>query len=470
MVAKFGTSGLRGLVRDLTDGTAARHAGAFAVHLLESGRVNAGQNTYVGQDLRDSSPQIANQCMQALAEAGLCPIDCGVLPTPALALHAMGLGAASLMITGSHIPADRNGVKFYRPDGEIDKVDEDRIAALAQGSAVAVNASDVNVPQAGVAALSGFVKRYAGFLAVGALEGWRIGIYEHSSVARDVFAEILAPSGATLVSLGRSETFIPVDTEAVTDEVRALIRDWTREHRLDAIISADGDGDRPLLADETGECLRGDVVGLASALHVNADAVVTPITSNSGIEAKLNAQVWRTRVGSPFVIEAMAAAKIAGAQRIVGFEANGGLLTASPFRIGAAELAALPTRDCILPILATLAMAQSAKVSLSRLVAQFALPVSLSGLIREVPTASSQALIAALIGDEAARLQFFASFGKIANVDLTDGLRVALDGGDTLHLRPSGNAPEMRVYVEAGGMAAADAVMARAIAQVRARI
>ena len=62
-------------------------------------------------------------------------VDCGTVPTPALALLGLKCGAASLMITGSHIPADRNGIKFYRPDGEIGKTDETAITAIAEAIA-----------------------------------------------------------------------------------------------------------------------------------------------------------------------------------------------------------------------------------------------------------------------------------------------------------------------------------------------
>ncbi len=70
--------------------------------------------------------------MTALKHAGLVPVDCGFIPTPALALYAMSRKRASLMVTGSHIPADRNGIKFYRPDGEIDKNDELHITRIAE--------------------------------------------------------------------------------------------------------------------------------------------------------------------------------------------------------------------------------------------------------------------------------------------------------------------------------------------------
>ena len=119
---KFGTSGLRGLVADMTDEVCARHVAAFLAHLARSG-VGA-REALVGRDLRPSSPRIAAACIGAIRAAGVAAIDCGVLPTPALALEAARRGAPAIMVTGSHIPFDRNGLKFYRPDGEIAKADE----------------------------------------------------------------------------------------------------------------------------------------------------------------------------------------------------------------------------------------------------------------------------------------------------------------------------------------------------------
>ncbi|CUX14466.1 Phosphomannomutase (fragment) [Agrobacterium tumefaciens str. Kerr 14] len=131
MSLKFGTSGLRGLSVDLKGKASAVYATAFARHLLTSGQAKAGDPILVGRDFRDSSPDVSATCIAALKKAGLTPFDCGTVPTPALALYGLSLKAAALMITGSHIPADRNGIKFYRPDGEIDKQDETAIAALA---------------------------------------------------------------------------------------------------------------------------------------------------------------------------------------------------------------------------------------------------------------------------------------------------------------------------------------------------
>ncbi|TDH37967.1 phosphomannomutase [Pseudohoeflea suaedae] len=464
MAAKFGTSGLRGLVGELDDGTAAAYTTAFLRHLRASGSIADGDPVFVGQDLRPSSAEIAAHCMAAIEDEKLEPVDCGTLPTPALAVHAMARKAASIMITGSHIPADRNGVKFYRPDGEIDKGDEAAMTASVETvDKAALRWTAHHKPaEEEAGARAGFVARYRGFLAEGCLAGRRIGIYEHSSVIRSVLADILAPTGAEIVPVGHSETFIPVDTEAVSDQTRARIRVWVERYGLDALVSADGDGDRPLVADEKGAVIRGDVLGLVVSRLLEADAVITPVTSNSGIETRVDARTRRTKVGSPYVIAEMAAAAGDGARRIVGFEANGGVLTGSPFTFGKAELSALPTRDSVLPILAMLAVSLGSRLALSALVEGLALPVAASGRIENFPTGKGKALVASLSGDETARADFLAPIGEVASFDMTDGLRMTLADGRILHLRPSGNAPEMRVYAEAATQADAEALISAA--------
>lgn len=121
---KFGTSGLRGLAVELNGLPAYAYTMAFVQMLAAKGQLQKGDKVFVGRDLRPSSPDIAALAMGAIEDAGFTPVNCGVLPTPALSYYAMGAKAPSIMVTGSHIPDDRNGLKFYRRDGEIDKDDE----------------------------------------------------------------------------------------------------------------------------------------------------------------------------------------------------------------------------------------------------------------------------------------------------------------------------------------------------------
>ena len=125
----FGTSGVRGLVADLVPGVVAAYTRAFAGWLADTALAAEPATVLVGHDLRPSSPDIAAGVVAALHECGFAVSYAGALPTPALAFHALRNGWPAVVVTGSHIPFDRNGIKFYRPDGEILKEDEADIVA-----------------------------------------------------------------------------------------------------------------------------------------------------------------------------------------------------------------------------------------------------------------------------------------------------------------------------------------------------
>lgn len=451
MSLKFGTSGVRGLVTDLEGQPARRYVAAFLKHLQASGQM-AGGRVLVGYDLRPSSPAIAEDCLQAIAASGFEPVDCGAVPTPALALQAMKTGSAAVMITGSHIPADRNGLKFYKPAGEVSKDDEAGIVAAL---------SDADVPDAAHGAkdehdetLKAYAERCVALLPRGALDGWKIGVFEHSTVSRDLIGQVLAALGAKIVSLGRSDVFVPVDTEAFSDKLFAPLPDWVREHGLDAIVSADGDADRPLVMDGAGNFVRGDALGLLAARFLGAKVVVTPVTSNSAIERTgYFENVVRTRVGSPFVVAGMDAA-----DAVVGFEANGGTFVGTGF-----ELAALPTRDAILPVIAALGLAAQDGISVAELVDRLPLQVAVADRLQEVPSERSSAFLKRLQTDGGYAAEVFAPH-EIADVNAIDGLQFHLKGGETVHFRASGNAPELRSYVEAGTEARAKELLSWSMA------
>lgn len=467
---KFGSSGLRGLASELVGNPSGLYTEAFAWRLAAGG-IQPNAMVLVGRDLRDSSPTIAANCMAALAASGLQPIDCGAIPTPALALYGQEHGAAALMVTGSHIPADRNGIKFYGPHGEISKADE---AAMAQYAAERTGAyRPPPPPPPGTAlptrhdeAIAPYRARAEIILEPSSLSGMKVGVYQHSSVAADLLVDILQSLGAHVTPVGKSGTFVPVDTEAVSPTTLAKFKRWAGEFNLDAIVSTDADADRPLIADENGDLFRGDLIGLATALFLRADVVVTPVTSNSGISKAFGFEVVRTKVGSPFVIEGMEASYDAG-RIVVGFEANGGVLLGSDCSLRGKTLTALPTRDSLLPILAVLGLVASTGNTLSQLRAVWKLPVCASERLENFPVESSHSLMRRL-ADRDALQQFLAPFGTVAEVDETDGFRMRMQTGEIIHLRPSGNAPELRCYSEAANSDRAAAIVALTLERARA--
>ena len=449
MAPKFGTSGLRGLITDLTPALVGDYLRAFLA------ACDPGRGLCIGWDLRPSSEGIARAAAGAARGAGVPVAICGAVPTPALAMAAMGQGMAALMVTGSHIPADRNGLKFYTPQGEITKADE---AAIL--SALGRPAGQGTAPETAMADVAAaYAARYTGPFA-GALAGLRIGLYAHSAVGRDLLAGVLRDCGAAVTELGRSDAFVPVDTEAVSAALRAQLVDWAGQGDFDAIVSTDADGDRPLLADGEGRVIPGDVLGQITGRWLGAGVAVTPVSSNSGAEQVFD-QVIRTRIGSPFVIAAM---EDAGG-RVVGYEANGGFLLG----FAARGLAPLMTRDALLPLCAVLAEAARAGGVAARVAAEP--PVfTAADRLEEIPTARSAAFIASLEDAAQKRDDFLSSFDLVERAtDRTDGLRMICDGA-VMHLRPSGNAPELRLYVEADDPARAADLLARGLAVLRAKL
>ncbi|RYC33319.1 phosphomannomutase [Lichenibacterium minor] len=465
---KFGTSGLRGLVVDLLGRPSYDHVRAFLDALRAE--LAPGSPVLIGRDLRGSSAAIAATAAAAVAASGFRPLDCGALPTPALALEGLRLGCPAVMVTGSHIPDDRNGLKFYTARGEITKGEEGAILRALAGGDAAAGDGESGAAEPHPEAAARFLARSTAFFPGDALSGLRVGVYQHSTVARDVLAELVAALGGTPVPFGRSSAFVPVDTEAHRPEDLEALKAAAAGTALDAIVSADGDADRPLLADAGGAVLPGDVVGTIAARHLGADAVVVPVTANSAIEAAGGfARVVRTRIGSPFVVAGMEDARRDGAGRIAGFEANGGFLLGSDVALGGRHLAALPTRDAVLPLLAALVAARSAGTTLAALAASLQFKATASHRLQEVAPARSAPFLDRL-RDPGARAAFLAPLGRVAAVDETDGIRVTLDGGSVVHFRVSGNAPELRCYAEAGteaeagrilrwGLDAADAAM-----------
>ncbi|MEM6423018.1 MAG: phosphomannomutase, partial [Pseudomonadota bacterium] len=310
-----------------------------------------------------------------------------------------------------------------------------------------------------------FMARYVTAFGAAALSGLKLGVYTHSAVGRDLLMEVLSALGAEVTEFGRSDTFIPVDTEAVEPEARARFTGWAAG--LDALVSTDGDSDRPMVTDATGRVIPGDILGQITARYLGAETIVTPISSNSSVTERGFEAVHLTRIGSPFVIAGMEAAT----GRVAGYEANGGFLLG--FEAAApGPLPALMTRDSFLPIIAPLAMARAAGQPLAALAAQETLRHTAADRLTEMPMAASQALLGQLRDESDARVRLLsaAGLGTEASCDETDGLRMTDAAGAVLHLRPSGNAPELRLYVEARSPAQAEEVLTAAKRAVAERL
>ena len=444
----FGTSGARGLVTAMTDRVCYVYARSFIKYCEASYKCE--HTIAIAGDLRPSTERILKALVKAGEDSAWKVVYCGRIPSPAIALYGIDKALPTIMVTGSHIPADRNGIKFNHPQGEISKKDEQGIVSQsidfdeAIFDAAGMLKSAPELPAVEMEAEENYLKRYPAFFGSKALSGLTIGVYQHSAVGRDIVVKVLESLGATVKPFARSETFIPVDTEAIRKEDEDLARDFAHKDFVDAIFSTDGDSDRPLLADDTGMWLRGDVLGILAAQALGIKRIATPVSCNTSLEKSGSFEkICRTRIGSPYVIAGMESLVDASDKSVsvAGYEANGGFLLQTDLtREFADGTRTLPRR------------------------------FTLSDRLKEFPTEISKAKLAEireqklgqkLFGALTAKPSRFAKpdangnmpapfHGDIVSIDETDGYRMEFDSGDIVHLRPSGNAPEFRCYVETG--------------------
>jgi phosphomannomutase len=510
----FGTSGRRGKVVDLTQLEVYLNALAELEYLQSlapaDGGIKRGDPFYFAYDLRPSSSELVSQeqgrgelaqaIVAAIGDAGMQAVNLGRIPTPALASFALSRNEGSIMVTGSHIPFERNGYKTNSSRGELLKQQEAPINEQVRqvrkrlyeqpweqsrfDERGMLKGGHQSLPVENGGARAEYIERFTNFFAGSSLNGKRLLVYQHSAVGRDLLVEILERLGAQVVKGGRSETFVPIDTENIDAAQLGVIQALADEARansgpLHAVVSTDGDSDRPLVLGvdpATGrvQFFGGDLLGMVVAEYLQADAVVVPISCNDAIDRGELAPVVepKTRIGSPFVITGMVAALAKGKQRVCGWEANGGFLTGSPITRNGATLAPLPTRDAGLPILGVLFAAEQHGLSLVDLFARLPKRFSRAALLKQFPRATALKIVARFsppaLGDAIRKdlSQFFApvlGFAGIDRVDYTDGVRVLFTNGDVAHVRPSGNADELRIYAVADTQERADAIAAMGV-------
>ena len=487
----FGTSGLRGLVTDMTDLECYINTVGFLRFLAHADDSATGSPVYIAGDLRYSTPRVLQAVAKAVEDSGHIVVNCGFIPTPAVAYYALGKKAPCIMVTGSHIPDDRNGIKFYKREGEVLKEDElgikesvmnVRAELYMQNADESIFDADgqlkasQQLPTEDSSANDAYAARYKDVFNADTFAGKKIVFYQHSAVGRDSLVSLFEALGAQVVPVGRSEKFIPIDTENVTPENQAYFKQLAVEHPdAFAIVSTDGDSDRPFVIDEQGVFHRGDVLGAIVADWIGADFATYPVSASDATDKYLeskNIQWQHTRIGSPYVVSVMDEALVAGHKRVVGWEVNGGFMLGGDIEIDGAILKALPTRDAFFPIAAALALAIKKNLKVSDLFGALLQRATQAGLINNFPPEISRAILERFALDTSETrgelAGFFTAgdgFSAITSLNSLDGVRIYFDNGEIAHMRPSGNAPQLRIYSVADTQERADEIVALAIAE-----
>jgi phosphoglucosamine mutase len=305
----FGTDGVRGIFGESLTPELVEKLGKAVALWSGRGRV------FVGRDTRASGPELEEALARGIASAGGSAVLAGVLPTPAVALLALDVGA---VITASHNPPEYNGVKFFDRDGQkLSDATEEKIEALLDADAPGGGEID----RVGVATdsyLTHIVERFGSDLT-----GLKIGVDCANGAYTDIAPQAFEQLGAQVTAIGVDPNGTNINTGFGATDLAALQR-TVIENGLDLGVAFDGDGDRMLAVDERGNAIDGDQIVVMLALHLGVDTVAVTVMSNLGLHRVLGEhgiRVITTPVGDRYVLEAL---REAGA--ILGGEQSGHII------------------------------------------------------------------------------------------------------------------------------------------------
>jgi phosphoglucosamine mutase len=290
----FGTDGVRGIVgKDLTPELVERLGRACA---LWSGR----GRVFVGRDTRGSGPELEEAFARGVASAGGNAVLAGVLPTPAVALLALDLGA---VISASHNPPEYNGVKLFDGEGrKLTDAAEEEIEALLDAEP---SEEPGEIDRVGVATDSYFehiVERFGSDLS-----GLRIAVDcangAYSGIAPQAFERL----GAEVAPVAAAPDGENINVGCGATDL-SLLKRIVGEGGFDLGIAFDGDGDRMLAVDAVGDPVDGDQILAILALDLEVDLIAVTVMTNLGFHRLMGERgirVFTTDVGDRYVLEAL---------------------------------------------------------------------------------------------------------------------------------------------------------------------
>jgi phosphoglucosamine mutase len=445
MARLFGTDGVRGLANGHVTAELALDLSVSAAHVLGEAGTFAGHRPFavVGRDTRISGQFLEAAVVAGLASAGVDVLLLGELPTPAVAHLTGSLGAdLGVMLSASHNPMPDNGIKFLSRGGvKLDDAIERAIEARLEepwDRPVGGDVGRVRVHDTAIAEYVAHLDQTIGH----SLTGLKVVLDCAQGAAflagpkalRDAGAEVIAicaePDGLN-INDGCGSTHLDVLQKAVLD------------HGADVGFALDGDADRCLAVDASGNVVDGDQILAILALamreqgRLHEDTVVATVMSNLGFVQAMTAAgivVRQTAVGDRYVLEEMKSGGFT-----LGGEQSGHVIMSEHATTGDGILTCLQVLD--------------------RMAATGSPIADLAGVMTRLPQ-----VLVNVPGVDRARVDDEALLAAVAEAEEELG-----DTGRVL-LRPSGTEPLVRVMVEAETADHASAVAGRLADVVRERL
>ncbi|MDQ2909475.1 MAG: phosphoglucosamine mutase [Actinomycetota bacterium] len=290
----FGTDGVRGVVGEDLTAELVERLGRAATLWSQGGRV------FVGRDTRASGPELEQAFARGVAAAGGNAVLAGVLPTPAVALLALDLGA---VISASHNPPEYNGVKLFDREGQkLTDAAEEEIERLFDAPFEGPAGQIDHVGVATDSYLEHIVERFGSDLT-----GLRIVVDcangAYSGIAPDAFERL----GAQVTTIGSDPDGTNINVDYGATALESLQGSVTGSG-ADLGVAFDGDGDRMLAVDGSGQVVDGDQILAILMLHLEVELIAVTVMANLGLHrlaGEHGIRVVTTDVGDRYVLEAL---------------------------------------------------------------------------------------------------------------------------------------------------------------------
>ena len=316
MYRLFGTDGVRGLANEVLTAPLAMKLGAAAATVLTRGRASERRRpiALIGRDPRVSGEMLAAAMAAGMASKGVDVLRVGVIPTPGLAFLTDAYGAdIGVMISASHNPMPDNGIKFFSAGGKKlpDEVEDEIEAAMADVEETGPTGTGIGrvIEEAPDAR-----ERYLAHLKEAVttdLAGIKVVVDCANGAASEIAPTAYAAAGADVTPIFHTPNAFNINDGSGSthiDQIQAAVV----EHGADIGLAHDGDADRCLAVDASGNVVDGDQImailatGMQERNALHDNTLVATVMSNLGLKIAMRERgitIKETAVGDRYVLE-----------------------------------------------------------------------------------------------------------------------------------------------------------------------
>jgi len=313
----FGTDGARGVANTEISCTLAMDIGRAAAMVVARDHHKRKPVFLVGHDTRISHDMLESAIAAGLCSVGADVVTLGTVPTPAVAyLVANSDADAAIMLSASHNPYEFNGIKIFGAEGfKLTDEEEMEIEEIVLDHVLPYDLKwndELGVIRSGETLVEQYIDHIVSTVE-GDLSGIRVAADCANGSASATAAKIFAKLGADVTILNDKPNGVNINDNCGSTHIDVLGK-YVRENGFDLGVAFDGDADRCLAVDESGELVDGDklIAIFASQLKqegklANDTAVVT-VMSNMGFfkfAEQAGIHVEKTSVGDRYVLQNM---------------------------------------------------------------------------------------------------------------------------------------------------------------------